>query len=97
MDNMALKDMIPMLRSLGISPEQLGPEKMETLKSLAEKVSDPTSLDEAGAISIMRELGIGLGGDRKEKPSRCRPKIGRNEPCPCDQGKKFKHCCGRTS
>ena len=23
------------------------------------------------------------------------PKIGRNEPCPCGSGKKYKHCCGR--
>ncbi len=23
-------------------------------------------------------------------------KIGRNEPCPCGSGKKYKHCCGRT-
>ena len=22
------------------------------------------------------------------------PKIGRNEPCPCGSGKKFKKCCG---
>ena len=22
------------------------------------------------------------------------PKIGRNDPCPCGSGKKFKHCCG---
>ena len=25
---------------------------------------------------------------------RSMPKIGRNEPCPCGSGKKFKHCCG---
>ena len=24
-------------------------------------------------------------------------KIGRNDPCPCGSGKKFKHCCGRTT
>jgi uncharacterized protein len=24
------------------------------------------------------------------------PKIGRNDPCPCGSGKKFKQCCGRT-
>ncbi|MBA7710174.1 Protein translocase subunit SecA [subsurface metagenome] len=24
-----------------------------------------------------------------------RKKIGRNEPCPCGSGKKYKHCCGR--
>lgn len=23
------------------------------------------------------------------------PKVGRNSPCPCGSGKKFKHCCGR--
>ena len=23
------------------------------------------------------------------------PKIGRNDPCPCVSGKKYKHCCGR--
>jgi|GEM_PF-3911910 len=22
-------------------------------------------------------------------------KIGRNDPCPCGSGKKFKHCCGK--
>ena len=24
------------------------------------------------------------------------PKIGRNDPCPCGSGKKYKKCCGRT-
>lgn len=23
------------------------------------------------------------------------PKVGRNDPCPCGSGKKYKHCCGR--
>jgi len=25
-----------------------------------------------------------------------RPKVGRNDPCPCGSGKKFKKCCGAT-
>ncbi len=25
------------------------------------------------------------------------PKIGRNEPCPCGSGRKYKHCCGANS
>lgn len=25
------------------------------------------------------------------------PKVGRNEPCPCGSGKKFKHCCGKIT
>jgi SEC-C motif-containing protein len=26
---------------------------------------------------------------------RTSPKIGRNDPCPCGSGKKYKHCCGK--
>lgn len=26
---------------------------------------------------------------------RATPKVGRNEPCPCGSGKKYKHCCGK--
>jgi preprotein translocase subunit SecA len=25
------------------------------------------------------------------------PKVGRNSPCPCGSGKKFKNCCGRNA
>jgi preprotein translocase subunit SecA len=28
---------------------------------------------------------------------RAMPKVGRNEPCPCGSGKKYKNCCGRTA
>ncbi len=28
------------------------------------------------------------------EPANSTPKIGRNEPCPCGSGKKFKKCCG---
>ena len=27
---------------------------------------------------------------------RAAPKVGRNDPCPCGSGKKYKHCCGRN-
>lgn len=30
-----------------------------------------------------------------EEPCRAPAKVGRNEPCPCGSGKKFKKCCGR--
>lgn len=28
---------------------------------------------------------------------RAQPKVGRNDPCPCGSGNKFKKCCGRGS
>ena len=27
------------------------------------------------------------------EPKRSEPKVGRNDPCPCGSGKKFKKCC----
>lgn len=38
------------------------------------------------------ELKLDLGPVRRDVP-----KVGRNEPCPCGSGKKFKNCCGRTA
>ncbi|MEN9734098.1 MAG: Protein translocase subunit SecA [Verrucomicrobiota bacterium] len=31
----------------------------------------------------------------KAKPARSLPRVGRNDPCPCGSGKKYKGCCGR--
>jgi preprotein translocase subunit SecA len=31
----------------------------------------------------------------KAKPKRTGPKVGRNDPCPCGSGKKYKQCCGK--
>ena len=33
--------------------------------------------------------------DEPPPPLRAGPKVGRNDPCPCASGKKFKKCCGR--
>jgi preprotein translocase subunit SecA len=35
------------------------------------------------------------GGSRKKRLRAGGKKIGRNDPCPCGSGKKYKYCCGR--
>ena len=38
----------------------------------------------------------GEGSEAAQKPMmRPGPKVGRNDPCPCQSGKKFKQCCGK--
>ena len=32
----------------------------------------------------------------KAKPKVNKPKVGRNDPCPCGSGKKYKNCCGKN-
>ncbi|MBU0968826.1 MAG: preprotein translocase subunit SecA [Proteobacteria bacterium] len=34
--------------------------------------------------------------DKKKQPHRQAQKVGRNSPCPCGSGKKYKKCCGET-
>ncbi len=40
----------------------------------------------------------GSGPARREapKPARRGEKVGRNDPCPCGSGKKYKNCCGKN-
>ncbi len=40
-------------------------------------------------------LSRGDGGTAPATVKRTGEKIGRNAPCPCGSGKKYKHCCGR--
>jgi preprotein translocase subunit SecA len=45
----------------------------------------------------MATRGEAAGRRRKRTPIRAAPTVGRNEPCPCGSGKKFKHCCGKRA
>ncbi|MCK5597963.1 MAG: SEC-C domain-containing protein [Candidatus Eisenbacteria sp.] len=40
--------------------------------------------------------GDGGSGARRE-PVKKGKKVGRNDPCPCGSGKKYKKCCGRDA
>jgi preprotein translocase subunit SecA len=37
---------------------------------------------------------VGQGDVRPSTVRRSVPKVGRNDPCPCGSGKKYKKCCG---
>jgi SEC-C motif-containing protein len=46
--------------------------------------------------SFKKESGRWFYTEGDVKPDtvvRAGPKVGRNEPCPCGSGKKYKHCC----
>ena len=46
------------------------------------------------AQAVTNRNGDGDGGN-KQVPVPREPKVGRNDPCPCGSGKKYKRCCGR--
>jgi preprotein translocase subunit SecA len=64
---------------------------------------DEASMNESnmavsGSSSATRSGSTDESGLKLNLPKR-RPvaKVGRNEPCPCGSGKKFKQCCGRIA
>jgi preprotein translocase subunit SecA len=50
------------------------------------------------AEALLREQHAGEREPEKPEPvRRAAAKVGRNEPCPCGSGKKFKKCCGAAA
>ena len=60
-----------------------------------------TESDEPKREQVMHAEAANAGGDvsDKKKPVRktAAQKIGRNDPCPCGSGKKYKKCCGASN
>lgn len=50
-------------------------------------------------VQTMQPQSASHGGKGAEKPAQRRvaKKVGRNDPCPCGSGKKYKNCCGRNA
>jgi hypothetical protein len=68
---------------LGLVPEELANQKWGWVRE-SEDGSDDTI---AG--------GAYVPVDEVTAPIRSSDRVGRNEPCPCGSGKKYKKCCGR--
>ena len=55
---------------------------------------DATTGEDAAALAALFAPSAGVGPLRDPRDPRTWGKIGRNEPCPCGSGKKYKHCHG---
>ena len=66
--------------------------RMQTGRDNTDSITDPTR-------SGQKQQSNGEGADEQKplEPVRVGPKIGRNDPCPCGSGKKYKQCHGKES
>lgn len=70
--------------------------KEDTLRILFH-VEDPSKVKRREQNKNIKEGFEGDNAGEKKKPFvRKTKKIGRNDPCPCGSGKKYKNCCGRN-
>ena len=51
--------------------------------------------EESKEVSTPVSKAAGVSKQSKPVPKAAGKKVGRNDPCPCGSGKKFKHCCGK--
>ena len=77
--------------------EMIARVKEETLGILFRiQIEEPKKIDD---LRTPKEQKLSFsGGERPDKPKPARrnaKKVGRNAPCPCGSGKKYKKCCGR--
>lgn len=70
--------------------------KEDTLRILFH-VEDPSKVKRREQNKNIKEGFEGDNAGEKKKPYvRKTKKVGRNDPCPCGSGKKYKNCCGRN-
>ena len=71
--------------------------KEETLGILFRiQISEPKRIDDLRQPKEQKMFFSGGDEPQKKKPvKRSQKKVGRNAPCPCGSGKKYKKCCGK--
>lgn len=73
--------------------------KESTLKNLCHIRLREVAEEELQHKDQSQEVQLSGGGETEQTSSqpykRKQPKVGRNDPCPCGSGKKYKKCCGR--
>ena len=70
--------------------------KRETNVQVTSEGFDKSALE---TIHLDKNTGLPQSGPSDSKPQPVvnqGPKVGRNDPCPCGSGKKYKNCCGRN-
>jgi tetratricopeptide (TPR) repeat protein len=72
----------------GLAVDQVR-DRFDMLERLADICDEQGRKGEATELRKQAKRGAAVAATRVTKP-----KIGRNEPCPCGSGKKFKKCCG---
>jgi preprotein translocase subunit SecA len=75
------------------SPEQVS-DAAQQLEQHAERLSNVTytAPTETGEAETTADQGL-----LSQPAAPAVPRVGRNDPCPCGSGKKYKHCHGKLS
>ncbi len=80
----------------GLTKPQREPDVKETQAPAPTRYNYKTSKAELPGDPAQRAAASApQGQQQKPMPAKAAPRIGRNDPCPCGSGKKYKNCHGR--
>ena len=92
-----LADFSAFCQERGFEGEQSEAETNDAIRELHEEwLQTPRPALEGKKPAAVLEGGRLFPG-KVETFRRQAPKVGRNDPCPCGSGKKFKRCCGKAA
>jgi len=92
-----MSDFLLFCQERGIEMNERAMTDPRTEKLQEEWKSTPRDAFDGRTPAEVLEDGQGILPGKVETFRREEPRIGRNDPCPCGSGKKYKKCCGRTS
>ena len=85
------RDVLALINKAYIAVRQANPDAMQNAREQKSKV-DVNKL-QASRMAAAAQAGQGERG--KTAPIKAEKTVGRNDPCPCGSGKKYKHCHGK--
>ena len=88
-----MNDVWPLLKTLGIKPEQITEEKISKIKDMNLDYTNSNSFTSDNCQKMMDILGIQLNKPEKKEKKEKKIKVPRNSICGCGSGKKYKFCC----
>ncbi len=84
------------MRQPGPEEQQRRPEMREAQPENRVRQNYKTSRENLPGEAAQRQAASAQQGEReKPMPAKAGPRIGRNDPCPCGSGKKYKNCHGK--
>lgn len=95
-------DQTQLLEILDVLKDDLTEEQLRKLSQAGQKIKNPQNPNPQQVLQVINEVGLDLDFlQAKAKKTRAilnaqkpkKVKIGRNAPCPCKSGKKYKKCC----
>ena len=87
------RNVLLLINKSGIAVRENNPDSMKEAREQKSKID----VNKLQASRMAAAAAAGQGDKGKTAPIKVDKSVGRNDPCPCGSGKKYKHCHGKMA